>query len=225
MLTGFCVQAQLNPEQTYTKKTSYIELGATMTSYRGDLVSSYGKYSSCFQVGIRFNKRKRINGHLGIGIGKIYGSNSNYSYTSSNSQIAPVTSFQTPFQYIEYDLNLNLFRRKHFILYFSQGIGLMNFTPKNSDGDNLINISNTRAVDETYSNVSFVLPTFLGIIYTFNNEYGVGFKMGFLNQTTDYMDNISELSNSSTKDNLLMIQLNVFAPITLPHSHRAQVKK
>jgi hypothetical protein len=195
----------------------FLGLGLAMTSYRGDLVSDYGSYTPNYEIYLRFNRRKYLNGQITFGIGKLSATNPYYTYVY-NSNIAPNTNFTTPYQYLKYELNLNLLRTNRFRLYISQGIGAMHFVPKNSSNQTLLELNNTRAPDESYGNLCFILPSSVGIMYTSKTNYAVGIKVGILNPQTDYLDNISSLSNQSKKDNVLSLQMNVNAPLILPLS-------
>ena len=206
-------------------------LGLAMTSYRGDLVSDYGTYTPNYEIYLRFNRRKYFNSQFTFGAGKLSASNPYYMYVyNGNSNVAPNTNFITPYQYLKYELNFNIVRTKRFRLYISQGIGAMHFIPKNDDNQTLLELNNTRATDESYGNLCIILPSSVGIMYTSKTSYGLGIKAGILNPQTDYLDNISSLSNQTKKDNVLSFQLNVNVPINLPlskskNSNQPQSKK
>lgn len=207
----------------------FLGLGLAMTSYRGDLVGEYESYTPNYEIYLRFNRKKYFNSQVTFGAGKFSATNPYYTYPySGNSNVAPNTNFVTAYQYLKYELNFNIIRTKRFRLYISQGVGAMHFVPKNNDNQVLPELVNTRAIDESYGNLCIILPSSVGIMYTSKTNYGIGIKAGILNLQTDYLDNISSLSNQSQKDNVLSFQLNVNVPLALPHlshTNQQQAKK
>ena len=192
--------------------SKFIELGASPISYKGDLSQGYQKWGSGFHIGIKRNNKKRMNGHFNVMIGSVSGQNVNYSYPASTA--IPNQFFKARLFTLNYDLQYNIIKKDRFIFYISQGIGLMRFSPKDEDNVNLADKFNTRAKDESFNNISFMLPHYIGIIYFLKNYYGVGFQIGRLTPTTDYLDNISQLSTYKKPDNILSVKFTVYAPLS-----------
>lgn len=187
----------------------WLHTGVSMVSYKGDL-SSYEGFSSAFHVGIQFNKKKRLNGGFNLGFGSVTGENR--SFTTDIPDKTPNRFFKTNFFYVNYDLHINIVKRDNFILYLSQGVGFLRFTPTDQFGNNLSDQIETRADDETYRNATLMAPTKLGAIYLLPNYFGVAAEAGLFNTGTDYLDNISELGESGN-DNLLAFRLSFFIPL------------
>ncbi len=195
--------------------TRFLEIGTSANSYKGDLNSSFKIWNGSFQMGLKMNFKKRLNGHLAISYGTISGSNSNYNFiTNDTTQATSNTFFKTRFLSINYDIQINIYRNKNWIVYISQGFGFMRFTPKDANNQSLINQLNTRAGGETYNQVALILPTQIGFYYFLNNGYGINFQTGFLNSQTDYLDNISQWGNRSKKDNVLWCKFAFVVPLT-----------
>lgn len=206
-------------DTTSQSSNAFVGLGLAMSSYRGDLINTYTSPTPNFEVYIRFNRKKYLNGQFSIGFGKLSATNPYYSYTyNATGNISPNSNFVTAYQYLKYELNFNFISTKRWRVYISQGIGAMHFTPKNQDNLVLLELNNTRAPNEGYSNLSIVLPSSVGIMYISPSNYAFGIKAGLLNPQTDYLDNISSLSNESRKDNVVSFQMNINAPINLPGS-------
>lgn len=187
-----------------------MEVGISPISYKGDLSQGYQKWSSAFHIGIKNNFKQKWNGHFDLMIGKVQGQNPDYTFGTST----PNTFFSTSLISLNYDLQFNIIKKKNFILYISQGIGLLRFIPKDEFNSSLSDKFNTRAKNETYNNVSFIFPHSIGFMYFLPNNYGAGFQIGRLVPTTDYIDNISQLSSYKKPDNLLMIKFSFYAPIS-----------
>ncbi|UII29380.1 hypothetical protein LVD15_13400 [Fulvivirga maritima] len=184
-----------------------------MSAYNGDL-SQYDQYGALFHIGLQLNKNRKFNGNFNLGIGSVRGENSQFRL-NDNLEATPNRYFKTSYLFINYDLHYNIIKKEQVIVYISQGIGLFRFNPKDEDGNNLSDQSNTRNSDETYSNLTLMLPTSVGAIYFLPNEWGVGFQAGLLNTMTNYIDNISELGDGGN-DNILEFRLAFYVPFNMP---------
>ncbi|MCR6638832.1 MAG: hypothetical protein NVV82_07550 [Sporocytophaga sp.] len=142
------------------------------------------------------------------------GQNGKYEFNPDlNPSPTPNTYFKTTLIGINYDLQLNLIKRKWGCFFISQGIGLMRFTPKDQHNDKLQTKLSTRAKGEDYNNVTFVFPTKAGVMFFLPSWYAIGLQAGYLNPTSDYLDNISNWGIKKKKDNILTIKISVFIPI------------
>jgi len=185
------------------------EIGVSANSYKGDLADSYGLWSSSMHLGLKFARKKRWNGHFNISIGNVRGEN--YAYEFSNTT-TPNRFFRTNLVAFQFDLQYNFIKKKYWIAHISQGIGFMRFLPKNETGTRLQEELQTRAISETYGNVSAMFPTSLGITYLLKNGYGLGINAALLRPSSDYLDNISLWGNQENKDQVLMVKFYVSVP-------------
>jgi hypothetical protein len=193
------------------KVSKFIEVGISPLSYKGDLSQGYEKWTSAFHIGLKRNTKKKVNGHFDLMIGSVEGQNINYAYNTSAS---PNKFFKTNVASLNYDIQFNILKKERYILYISQGIGLIRFVPKDEFGEELSGKFNTRAKNEIFNNISFMFPQSIGFMYFFKNDYGAGFQLGRLTPATDYIDNISKLSNYKKPDNIFMFKFSVLAPIS-----------
>jgi hypothetical protein len=131
--------------------------------------------------------------------------------TSGSPQ--PNTFFKTSTVSLHYDLRYNFFRKEKWKVYASLGFGLLRFNPKDESDNNLQDFQNTRAENETYGNIVAVIPLQLGAMYFLNNGFGTNFQFGFLNPTTDYLDNISDLGEETGGDNVLQFRFSLLVPL------------
>jgi hypothetical protein len=196
--------------------SKYLELGVGPCAYKGDLSNSYSKYTSSFQLGVLFKNDKRVNGHFGLMIGSITGQNPKLSFPIDTTVATPTPNkyFKTTLFSVNYDLMVKLIKKKNFTLYISQGIGILRFNPKDGDNKNLADQFNTRADNETFNNFTIMLPTSIGAMYTFKNNFGAGLQMGWLNSQSDYLDNISMWGTRKRKDNVFSCKFSFYAPLT-----------
>lgn len=207
IIIGFNAQSQDSPKH-------FIEAGISPSSYRGDLNSSFQQWTAIYNAGIKFYKKKRFNGNINLFAGNVMGQNGRYEFNPDlNPSPTPNTSFKTTVIGVNYDLQLNLIKRKWGCFFISQGIGLMRFTPKDQNNAKLQNKLSTRAKGEDYNNMTFVFPTKVGLMLFLPSWYAIGLQAGYLNPTSDYLDNISNWGVRKKKDNILTIKLSVFIPL------------
>jgi len=202
----------LNATHGQEKKDKWIRVGLSGAASITDL-SKYESFGAVGMAGLQFNKKKRLNGAFLLGYGTIEGNDP--SFTSPVAGKSPNRFFSTRFLFGHYDLHYNFIKTDKVILYISQGIGFIRFTPEDQFGQSLEDQLDTRADDETYRNLSLILPTKLGAMYILPNQFAVGGEVGFMGTMTDYLDNISELGDSGN-DNIFALNLNLFIPLYNP---------
>lgn len=194
------------------KVSKFVELGISPLSYKGDLNQGYQKWTSAFHIGLKKNNKKKLNGHFNFMMGSVTGQNINYVYPSATA--TPNSYFKSSIVSFQYDVQYNLIKKDHFILYISQGIGLLRFVIRDEDNNDLSDKFNTRAKNETFNNIAFFFPHSIGFMYFLSNNYGVGFQAGRLSPASDYLDNISQLSDYKKPDNILAFKFTILAPLT-----------
>lgn len=192
----------------------FLDLGLSANAYNGDL-SSYQKWTAMYHFGISFNKNEKWNGRINLSFGFITGENRTYQSSKPNEQGAPVTFFSTSLVNFNYELKYHFIKTKRWAIYASQGIGVMQFTPKNEDNQKLINLLNTRAADESYNNIAVFFPTSLGVNYWLKSGYGIGLQGTILNPQTNYLDNIGVLGTRNKNDQVLQFRFFVLAPLRI----------
>jgi hypothetical protein len=216
-LYPFIITAQINPPVQTTPSDKFIEMGIAAVAYKGDLNHSYEKFTSCFHLNLHFKKNdRRINPFIGLMIGNVTGQNPTYSFAPGDTNAATPTPnkfFKTSLLSINFGFLISIIRKENFNFYVGLGLGLMRLNPKDEDNKSLTDQFNTRADNETYNNFTVMLPTFAGMTYRFKNDYRVGFQAGWLNPTTDYIDNISVWGNRQKKDNILSYKFSFYIPL------------
>lgn len=192
----------------------FIQTGVSANAYKGDLQSAYDKWTSSFHLGLKFNKKKRINGQVNLGFGSITGQSTVSDFNlEGNEKAIPNKYFLTRYFTLQYDLNYNIVKNTQWTVYISQGAGIIRYNPKDENKNNLQDANDTRATNESYSNISIMLPTQLGVIHHLKNNFGLGIQTGFLNTMTDYLDNISDLGNRSGNDNVFLFRFSLYMPV------------
>ena len=101
------------------------------------------------------------------------------------------------------------------VMGWSTAYYLLRFDPQDEFNDSLVDQPFTRAANETYGNITLMLPTQIGVLYTLPNDYSIGLQVGYTNTLTDYLDNISDWSNSGGQDNIFSYRFVVHIPVSL----------
>lgn len=190
---------------------SFLYGGFSMNKYTGDLQTSNPKYTGSIFLGLKLNRKKRLNGNFEVSYGTITGQNSSYLF-EGDEQAAPNLFFTSSIFTLQYNLHINILKKEHYLFYVSQGFGIIRYQPQDEWERNLLDNFNTRAPNETYSNTSAMLPTNLGFIYLLPNHWGLGLQGGYLNPLTDYLDNIGQWGNKKGSDNVLQFRFSLYVP-------------
>lgn len=196
----------------------YLNFGGGLLSYNGDM-GSFDESGMGLTMGIRFTKKKLLNGSFNLGFGSVSDDDPTILPAMQVGDVRPNTYFKSSLAYFNYTLNINILKNEKWWIYAAQGIGFLRFSPKNENGENLVDFDNTREAGEDYRTSTFMLPTSVGAVYHLSDEWGVGISAVLLNIQTDYLDNISNLGNSGN-DNVLSISFNLNKKITLSKTER-----
>ncbi len=192
-------------------RNTYLQFGVAAVSYHGDLGEPYKKWTSSFHLGLQFNKKGRITGAFQLNYGNFQGQASPDQY--DDPDITPNTFVSTRFFSANYDVQINAVRSKYWKVYASLGLGMIIYTPKNEDGEGLIDIVASRSEGEDYAAFSVMFPLKIGVIHYLPNRFGVGLEAGYYNTLTDYLDNISNWGTNDGNDNLLSLRFSVYYKI------------
>jgi hypothetical protein len=203
-------------QDTLPRFTRLLEGGISIASYRGDLNPSYTKSGAMLHLGLKLNFKKRLNSHFSLGYGTVSGDNPDYVFTGTSlTDPMPNLYVKTRLLTVHYDLQINLWRNRHWMVYISQGLGLVRFSPVDDKNQSLVNQIKTRANGETYSQAAAILPTGIGVYYLFDNGFGFHLHTGWLNTQTRYLDNISQWGNRNKNDNIWQTQIVLVVPLVL----------
>lgn len=194
------------------RKPKALVFGIGAASHRGDLNDRFPGSGLVAVVGVNLNTSKKLHGNLLLSIGSTSGQQLDYT-VPNNPDATPNTFFQSGFIGINHELHFNLVDREKFKFYLSQGVGVMRYVPKDQFGNELSNQINTRALNETYGNLSLMLPSMVGMLYQLPNRLNLGLQAGYYNTLTDYLDNISQWGTNEGSDNILSVRFQVSVPV------------
>ena len=206
---------KINAQKKTKDIDRYIAFGPTITSYKGDLNSSYSNMNGGIHLMIIPEKDKLIQTSLELNIGRVVGENHRY-YSLSHPTLQPNTFFQTNYSSFSLNIRAYLIRKENVKVYIGQGFGAIRYTPKDAYGNKFSDSISTRHSSErSYRNLSIILPRTLGVAYKLKNGYQVSLDINQQAPRTDYIDNISVLGEEKRKkDKILQCRFSILIPIT-----------
>lgn len=196
------------------KRSRFITGGFSAVAYKGSLQSSYSRWTPAYHFGIQLEKKKFTSSFFGFGFGSYIGEDRTYRLPSkADPTLQPSTSFVGRFFTIHYEVRFLLFRYRGFQIQAAQGIGLFRFSVWDRSGNNLGERPKTRAAGESYSQNSFFFPSSLLLQYRFPNRMSLGFQAGWFNNSSQYLDNMKDLSLNQDGDNLAGMRFHFSMPL------------
>ena len=198
-------------------------VGGSANGFKGELNEHYNRFGPGGHVTLQLNKKKRLNGTFNLQVATLRMQTiPQLIQLPEGSTARPATLVKTSFVALHYDLHLNLIKTNRWIVYLSQGVGLLRFSAEDGGGNNLADNTTTRGQGEEVSPISILLPTSAGIQHLFKSGYGLGFQVGVLNPGTDYLDNMEDLAKTKQSDNVLQYRFSLAIPLSFPDSDGSQ---
>ncbi|MCS7076649.1 MAG: hypothetical protein NZ455_08070 [Bacteroidia bacterium] len=177
-------------------------IGAT---YQGDLNKTWEKFNLGFNLNLQFEKRKKIMPQINLTSGTVTGQDPKF-----NSKKDKYNSFvRTSFTGLDLRLLYRFTPKQKGTFYLGLGSGILFFNPKDINDRSLLEDKTSRAENETYSNVSFILPSLVGYRYYINPYTNLYFEAVSFNPQTKYLDNINRLGSHKKNDRLFSLNLGV----------------
>ncbi len=188
----------------------YLSLGLNMNTYSGDL-GRYEKWTSSAQGGIILQHSTKWSSLFAAGVGYIIGDDMDFVPISPGIQTNRF--FRTTFLSFHYEARYNVLVKRSWEFFLSQGIGVMRYTPRDGQGSILQNQENTRPQGETYGNLTLMLPTGAGAVYTLPNQWQGMVQIYFFNTQTPFLDNIDTAGTRDRNDNILAVKIGFQIPL------------
>jgi hypothetical protein len=202
--------AAVLPAQSPEQKPLKLGLGLLGASYVGDLNTNgqaLYRFNPGVSISLQFDSEKLVAPQLNTGFGKFVAQDRDIMGAEGAQ---PNTYVETPFFFVDFRLRARFLRETAFNPYFSLGIGLLGYTPKDQDGNNLLDNISTRAEGETYGSITAGFPFSLGFEVKLNALVGLGLEYTYRLTVSDYLDNISQLGPRDGKDRLQSLLLSVY---------------
>jgi hypothetical protein len=213
LLAGFRLHAGISADSSL--RSRFVSGGFAAVAYKGSLQSGYQRWTPAYQAGLLLEKKKFISSYIGIGFGTYIGEDRSYRLPAkADPALQPSKTIEAGFFTLHYEARFLLFRYRNLRIQACQGIGLFRFSVRDREGNLLSDKPRTRASGESYSQNSFFFPGSLMLQYRFPNEMGIGFQMGWFNTTSPYLDNMDQLAQNKTRDNLASFRFHILLPLT-----------
>lgn len=192
------------------QKPLRLGLGFFGAAYQGDLTTNgdaLHRFHPGANLSIQFASPALITPQINVGFGRFVAQDRDIS---AEGGIQPNTFVDTRFFFADFRLKARFLREELFHPYASVGIGLLGFTPRDADGNNLLDNISTRNDNETYGTITASFPLSVGMEYELSPLAMIGLEYSFRPVTSDYLDNISELGPKSGNDRLQILMLSIY---------------
>lgn len=189
----------------------FFYVGFGFSGYRGDLSAAYRRFQPSIHAGLQLNRAKRVNSRFEAFFTQVAGDDPNFRATNEDGLPAN-QEFSSRMLGLTYYLHINALKTERIQVYAAPGLGLFGFQPRNVQSENLSTIEDTRAEGESFSEVSLMTPLLVGGNWNLGNGMFLGVEASLLFPQTDYLDNISELSDRSVRDNVLNVKMRILVP-------------
>lgn len=196
--------------QSSSQKPLRLGVGFMGAAYNGDLTTNgdaLHRFYPGFNFTLQFASEKLIGPQLNAGFGR---------FVTQDRDIAAVDGIQpnsfvdTRFFHVDFRLKARFLRETAFHPYLSAGIGLFGYTPRDIDGNNLLDNLSTRNEGETYGSITASFPLSPGFEIELSPLLMLGLEYTYRLTTSDYLDNISQLGSQDGNDKLHILTMSMF---------------
>jgi len=181
--------------------------GAALSGDINDNGEEFYRFYPGVNLSLQFANKKLISPQLTAGFGKFVAQNRDLGEVEG---IRPNTFVETPFFFADLRFKARFLRQKGFQPYLSAGIGLLGYTPKDAEGNPLLDNFPTRKETETYGSVTASFPLSIGFEVRMSPILTLGTEYTYRPSGSDYLDNIGELGTRSGNDRINTFALNLF---------------
>ena len=191
------------------QKPLRLGIGLFGTAYSGDLTTdgdALHRFYPGANISLQFATPKLISPQLNVGFGRFVSQDRDIAAVEG---VQPNTFVDTRFFYVDFRLKARFLRESWFHPYGSLGIGLLGYTPRDQDGNNLLDNVSTRQDGETYGTITASFPLSLGMEFEMSHLVMLGLEYTLRPTGTDFLDNISALGPDSGNDRLQALLLSV----------------
>lgn len=192
------------------QKPLKIGVGLLGAAYVGDLNTggdALYRFHPGVSISLQFASEKLISPQLNTGFGRFVAQDRDLPAVEG---VSPNRFVETPFFFVDFRLKARFLRETSFNPYASVGIGLLGFTPRDQDDNNLLDNISTRAEGETYGSLTAGFPLSLGAELQLSPLVGLGLEYTYRLTSSDYLDNIAQLGPRSGNDRLQSLLLSIY---------------
>ncbi|MFK7968985.1 MAG: LysM peptidoglycan-binding domain-containing protein [Bacteroidia bacterium] len=196
----------------------HIQVGMGGTAYTGDLTEPdlpMFRTQPSVNLGLVIAGKGWIQPRIGVGFGSFI-EQQDQNLIIPPAGIIPTPYVQSTFTHMDLQLQLVLWRKRTFSLSMGGGLGLLFFSPKNFEGDFLIDNPFTRLPEEEYPGFAPSFPLSVGLNIRLKSQMGLRLEYTYRPTGTDYLDNIGLLGNREGNDRLQSISVGFWVGLRPP---------
>ncbi|GIV44086.1 MAG: hypothetical protein KatS3mg035_1209 [Bacteroidia bacterium] len=185
-----------------------IGIGYSGNTYFGDLNANekLHRFYPGIYLSLGFETQKMFMPGFNVIIGKFIAQTRNLPPIEG---IQPNSFVKTPFVNTFLSLKVRPLFKKSISPFLGFGLGLLHFTPKNEQNQNLSTLLSTRPPGESYPSNSLNFPMNLGVDFKLSRSISLGLNYFYVLTTTDYLDNIGKLGTQKGNDKMMQLSLSM----------------
>ena len=184
------------------RKPLKMGIGLLGAAYMGDMNqngSELYKFYPGINTSFEFASHRRVVPQLAAGYGRFVAQNRDLGVVDG----VRLNSFvSTTFFFADLRIKYRFRKDRKVIPYLSAGVGLLNYTPEDIDGNGLSENISTRSEGEVYNSITASLPLTVGCEFKFSPLLSVSAEVTHRRSGSDYLDNIGVLGTRKGKDHL-----------------------
>ena len=184
------------------RKPLKMGIGLLGAAYMGDM-NNDGTELYKFYPGINssfeFASHRRVVPQLALGYGRFVAQNRELGVVEG---IRLNTFVETTFFFGDFRVKYRFRKDRKIVPYVSAGFGILNYTPRDVEGNGLADNISTRPDDEIYSSIAASLPLTAGCEFKFSHLLSVSVQATHRRTGSDYLDNIGTLGTRKGNDHL-----------------------
>lgn len=196
--------------QSGEQKPLRLGIGFMGAAYNGDLTvngDALHRFHPGFNFTLQFASEKLISPQLNTGFGQFVTQDRDIAAVDG---VQPNTFVDTRFFHVDFRLKARFLREKAVHPYISLGVGLFGYTPRDVDGNNLLDNLSTRNEGETYGSITASFPFSPGVEIDMSPLMTLGLEYTLRPTTSDYLDNISQLGSKDGNDRVQAVTLSLY---------------
>jgi len=172
-----------------------VGFGLMGITYQGDLSTEDGDIFRVYpgmNLSLHFEKDKRFRPQLNLGFGKFIDQTDRINLPTADG-LTPNPFVETSLLMLDFRLRAWIIKKGRLRPFVGVGAGLLFFTPRDKNGNFLIDNIFSRFEDESYPAFLPVLPLELGFEFRINDKAGIALSYNYRRSGTDYLDNLGRL--------------------------------
>jgi len=207
LISLFLLYFQYNHAQISVKGPR-IGIGYLANTYFGDLndQEKLHRFYPGVHISLGFETQKMFMPGFNIFVGKFLAQTRNLPPVEGRQ---PNSFVKTPFVNASFSLKFRPLYKLPVSPFIGAGLGLLHFTPKNEQNQNLSSVLSTRLPGESYASNAINFPLNLGIDFKLSRNFSMGLQYFYVLTSTDYLDNIGKLGKKSGNDQMMYLSLSM----------------